>query len=118
MSTQYTFTEGQIVKLFHNRPEDAYAPAEAPDEFLRSYAQWNDRNGEYDDMDRRDLLAVAEQWELEAMSSELAQFCKAEGLPFVSADEIPAKNDHQRQWLSGYVRRWDEMVRAFAAARP
>jgi hypothetical protein len=114
---RYTFIDGQITRLFHDRPDTAYAPADAPVEFLRAYAQWNDRNGEYDDLDRDTLLTIAERWEVEAMCGELNAFCSAENLPQLSADEIEPKTEAQRVWLADYIRRWDEMVRAFNVAR-
>ena len=61
-NVRFTIAEDQIVKLFHDRPEGAYLPVDAPTEFLREFCAWNDRNGDYDDLSREDLLTIVTEW--------------------------------------------------------
>jgi hypothetical protein len=47
---------------------------------------------------------------LETLTQELQDFCRAEGLPFESADELSCNPDitpGQRQWLLDFCARWD-----------
>lgn len=54
----YDFQEGQLVELFHGRPQAAWSIYEVPDEILRKALQWNDRNGDFDDLPRVHLLEL------------------------------------------------------------
>jgi hypothetical protein len=54
----YTFTDGQIVELFHGVPHDAWAIYSAPDDVIIRALQWNDANGDFDDLPRAQLLEV------------------------------------------------------------
>jgi len=58
----YTITEGQVVRLFCERPETAYDIAEAPYAFLLAFAKWNDANGDFDGMEDADLRAMISDW--------------------------------------------------------
>jgi hypothetical protein len=58
MSTSYDFKEGQLVKLFHGRPEKAWDIYHAPTEELRNAITWNDRNGDFDHLERVDILEI------------------------------------------------------------
>lgn len=58
MSVTYTFTEGQIVELFHGRPQDAWNIYDAPDDVIRRAIAWNDPNGDFDDVPRVQLLEI------------------------------------------------------------
>lgn len=50
----------------------------------------------------------------EALSEELEAWCKRQGLPFMSADELYAEvhAPHQRAWLSDFIKRWEEAEQA------
>ncbi len=54
----YTFTEGQIVELFHGRPHDAWDIYSVPDEVLIRALEWNDRNGDFEGLERLRLLEI------------------------------------------------------------
>jgi hypothetical protein len=54
----YTFTDGQIVELFHGVPHDAWAIYSAPDDVIIRALQWNDKNGDFEDLPRTQLLEV------------------------------------------------------------
>ena len=54
----YDFKEGQLVRLFHGVPEEAWIIYEAPTEELRSAIAWNDRNGDFDDLERVHILEI------------------------------------------------------------
>lgn len=56
--TTYDFLEGQIVQLFHGVPEASWTIYEVSDEKLRAVLQWNDANGDFDQMLRKHLLEV------------------------------------------------------------
>lgn len=48
-----------------------------------------------------------------AMGVQLRHWCEAQGLPFLSADEIHLEADvtpAQRQWLDAYCARWDAVA--------
>ncbi len=44
-----------------------------------------------------------------ALRLELEDFCAAERLPFVSADEIKPRTPYQAKWLQTYIARWDAL---------
>jgi hypothetical protein len=54
----YTFTDGQIVELFHGVPHDAWAIYTAPDDVIIRALQWNDKNGDFEDLPRAQLLEI------------------------------------------------------------
>jgi hypothetical protein len=54
----YTFTEGQIVELFHGVPHDAWDIYSVPDEVLIRALEWNDSNGDFEGLERLRLLEV------------------------------------------------------------
>jgi hypothetical protein len=54
----YDFQDGQLVELFHGRPQAAWSLYDVPDEILRKALAWNDRNGDFDDVPRVHLLEI------------------------------------------------------------
>jgi len=54
----YTFTEGQIVELFHGVPHDAWDIYSAPDDVIIRALEWNDANGDFEGLERVRLLEV------------------------------------------------------------
>tara|TARA_R110000868_G_scaffold215154_1_gene465251 strand:- start:1972 stop:2367 length:396 start_codon:yes stop_codon:yes gene_type:complete len=54
----YTFTEGQIVELFHGVPHDAWTIYSAPDDVIIRALQWNDSNGDFEGLERVRLLEI------------------------------------------------------------
>ena len=54
----YTFTDGQLVELFHGVPHDAWAIYSAPDDVIIRALQWNDKNGDFEGLPRTQLLEV------------------------------------------------------------
>ena len=50
----YDFKEGQIVELFHGRPQAAWEIDSAPDKVLREVIAWAERQKEFDDYERAD----------------------------------------------------------------
>ena len=47
------------------------------------------------------------------MSAELLKFCKANELPFISADELALRQDltdFQFGWLISYIKMWDALI--------
>ena len=56
--TTYDFVEGQIVQLFHGVPEAAWTIYEVSDAKLRAVLKWNDRDGDFDELDRKTLLEI------------------------------------------------------------
>lgn len=56
--TSYDFKEGQLVRLFHGRPETAWDIYAAPDDEIRAAIAWNDRDGDFDDLPRVTLLEI------------------------------------------------------------
>ena len=54
----YDFKEGQLCRLFHGVPENAWTIYEAPTEELRRAIAWNDANGDFDQLERVDILEV------------------------------------------------------------
>jgi hypothetical protein len=72
----YTFTDGQIVELFHGRPHDAWDIYSAPDEVLIRALEWNDANGDFEGLERVRLLEIF-----------LSDF-------IVSKDKPAAENEH------------------------
>ena len=54
----YDFKEGQLIRLFHGVPDEAWIIYEAPTEELRAAIAWNDRNGDFDDLERVHILEI------------------------------------------------------------
>jgi hypothetical protein len=54
----YTFTEGQIVELFHGVPHDAWDIYSVPDDVIIRALEWNDANGDFEGLDRLRLLEI------------------------------------------------------------
>lgn len=54
----YDFKEGQLVRLFHGVPDKAWHIYKAPTEELRNAIAWNDANGDFDELQRVDILEV------------------------------------------------------------
>jgi len=61
---------------------------------------------------RNEFIAVV-------MSAELLKFCKANELPFISADELALRQDltdFQFGWLISYTKMWDALIDAVDTA--
>jgi hypothetical protein len=56
--TSYDFREGQLVRLFHGRPETAWDIYTLPDDELRAALAWNDPDGDFDTLPRATLLEI------------------------------------------------------------
>ncbi len=54
----YDFTEGQLIRLFHGVPDDAWTIYQAPTDELRAAIAWNDANGDFDQLERVDILEI------------------------------------------------------------
>jgi hypothetical protein len=54
----YTFTEGQLVELFHGVPHDAWTIYNAPDDVIIRALEWNDKDGDFDGLNRLSLLEI------------------------------------------------------------
>lgn len=54
----YDFQEGQIVELFYDRPQEAWHIYCLPDDVLRKVISWNDKDGDFDDLDRVRMLEI------------------------------------------------------------
>lgn len=54
----YDFREGQLIRLFHGRPDKAWIIYKAPTEELRKAIAWNDANGDFDDLERVHILEI------------------------------------------------------------
>ena len=54
----YDFKEGQIVRLFHGVPDDAWPVYTVPDDVLRQALAWNDSNGDFEGLARIHLLEI------------------------------------------------------------
>jgi hypothetical protein len=54
----YDFKEGQLIRLFHGVPDDAWIIYQAPTEELRRAITWNDSNGDFDHLERVDILEI------------------------------------------------------------
>jgi hypothetical protein len=54
----YDFKEGQLVRLFHGVPDAAWLIYQAPTEELRAAITWNDANGDFEELERVDILEV------------------------------------------------------------
>lgn len=54
----YDFVDGQIVELFHDRPQNAWTIYEAPDDVLRRAIAWNDPDGDFDTLSRQSMLEI------------------------------------------------------------
>jgi hypothetical protein len=54
----YDFKEGQLIRLFHGVPDDAWTIYQAPTNELRAAIAWNDANGDFDQLERVDILEI------------------------------------------------------------
>jgi hypothetical protein len=54
----YDFKEGQLIRLFHGIPDEAWTIYQAPTEELRKAIAWNDANGDFEELERVDLLEI------------------------------------------------------------
>jgi hypothetical protein len=54
----YDFKEGQLIRLFHGVPDEAWTIYQAPTEELRAAITWNDRNGDFEELARVDILEI------------------------------------------------------------
>jgi hypothetical protein len=54
----YDFKEGQLIRLFHGVLDQAWIIYQAPTEELRAAITWNDSNGDFDHLDRVDILEI------------------------------------------------------------
>ena len=54
----YDFKEGQLIRMFHGVPDEAWIIHEAPTEELRRAIAWNDKNGDFDDLERVHILEI------------------------------------------------------------
>ena len=54
----YDFKEGQLVRLFHGVPEEAWTIYQAPTDVLRDCIKWNDRDGDFDELERVTILEI------------------------------------------------------------
>lgn len=56
--TSFDFVEGQLVQLFHSRPEDAWDIYDVTNDKLIEALYWNDPNGDFDELPREKLLEI------------------------------------------------------------
>lgn len=54
----YDFKEGQLIRLFHGVPDEAWIIYQAPTDVLRACIKWNDRDGDFDDLERVTILEI------------------------------------------------------------
>jgi hypothetical protein len=54
----YDFKEGQLIRLFHGFPDDSWTIYQAPTEELRAAITWNDSNGDFEELERVDILEI------------------------------------------------------------
>ncbi len=54
----YDFKEGQLIRLFHGVPDDAWIIYQAPTDELRKAIKWNDSNGDFENLERVVLLEI------------------------------------------------------------
>lgn len=54
----YDFREGQLVMMFHDRPQDSWDIYSVPNDVLIDVLAWNDPNGDFQDLDRVQLLEI------------------------------------------------------------
>jgi hypothetical protein len=54
----YDFKEGQLIRLFHGVPDEAWTIYQVPTEELRAAVTWNDANGDFEELERVHLLEI------------------------------------------------------------
>lgn len=54
----YDFQEGQIVELVEGRPANSWDIYAVPDDVLRKVISWNDRDGDFQNLNRAQMLEV------------------------------------------------------------
>jgi hypothetical protein len=47
-----------LIRLFHGVPDEAWIIYQAPTEELRRAITWNDSNGDFEELERVDLLEI------------------------------------------------------------
>lgn len=57
-SISYDFQEGQIVELVEGRPATSWDIYAVPDDVLRKVISWNDQNGDFQNLNRAQMLEV------------------------------------------------------------
>ena len=57
-NTSFDFVEGQIVELYMGVPAASWTIYEADDSVLRHVLHWNDSNGDFETLDRAQLLEI------------------------------------------------------------
>jgi hypothetical protein len=54
----YDFREGRLIRLFNGAPNESWIIYKAPTEELRAAIAWNDANGDFEELERVDLLEI------------------------------------------------------------
>jgi hypothetical protein len=54
----YDFQDGQLVELFHGRPQEAWSIYEVPNDVIRRALAWNDKDGNFEECDRQTMLEI------------------------------------------------------------
>jgi hypothetical protein len=57
-AVSYDFQEGQIVELLEGRPAKAWDIYSVPDDILRKVISWNDKDGDFQESNRAQMLEV------------------------------------------------------------
>lgn len=57
-TVSYDFQEGQIVELVEGRPANSWDIYTVPDDVLRKVISWNDRDGDFQNLNRVQMLEV------------------------------------------------------------
>lgn len=57
-NVSYDFLDGQLVRLFHGVPSEAWTIYDVPDDVLREAITWNDKDGDFEECDRRTMLEI------------------------------------------------------------
>jgi hypothetical protein len=56
--TSFDFVEGQLVELYMGVPSDSWRIYDVPDDVLREALQWNDPDGDFEQLGRLQMLEV------------------------------------------------------------
>jgi hypothetical protein len=89
----YDFREGQIVELFHGRPQAAWEIDSAPDKVLRNVIAWAERQKEFDDYERveGDISAI-ELVRKHIPADRLAEFSDQKDITFYVTEETDGED--------------------------